>query len=75
MYGSYLFGYYLGKFFAGAAIGGGIPFIIFAIKKQWGLGFLGLVVCGLVGFIRPIASVIAGVLFLIGSIKTYNNRN
>ena len=75
MLGSYMMGFYLGKFFAGALIGGGIPFIVFAIKKQWGLGFLGLFVCGLVGFIHPIASIIVGVLFLIGAIKAYNNRH
>ena len=75
MYQSYMIGFYLGKFIAGALIGGGIPFIIYAVKKQWGLGFLALVVCGLVGFIHSIASIIAGILFLIGAIKTYNNRN
>lgn len=75
MLGSYMLGFYLGKFAAGALIGGGIPFIIFAIKKQWGLGFLGLLVCGLAGFIHPIASIVVGILFLIGAIKSYNNRS
>lgn len=75
MLGTYMIGFSLGRFFAGALIGGGIPFIIFAIKKQWGLAFGCLLVCGLVGFLHPIASIIAGILFLIGAIKAYNNRS
>ena len=74
MFASYMIGFYSGKFFAGALIGGIIPFIVFAVKKRWGLGFLGLLVCGLVGFIHPIASIVVGILFLIGSIKAYNER-
>ena len=34
MLGSYMIGFYLGRFFAGALIGGGIPFIIFAVKNN-----------------------------------------
>lgn len=75
MAGIYMTSFYLGRFLAGALIGGGIPFIIFAIKKQWGLAFVGLLVCGLVGFIHPVASIVAGILFLIGAIKAYNNRS
>ena len=74
MLNSYILGFYLGRFFAGAVIGGIVSFIIFAVKKRWGLGFLALLTCGLVGFIHPIASIIVGILFIIGAIKAYNER-
>ena len=75
MYSSYMMELYLGQFAAGAVIGGIIPFIIFAVKKRWGLGFLSLLVCGAAGLIHPIAGIVTGVLFIIGAIKAYNERS
>ena len=69
MYGSYMEGYYFGRFIAGALIGGIIPFIIFAVKKRWGFAFLSLLLCGLASFIHSIASIVAGVIFIICAIK------
>lgn len=74
MGGMYMAGYYLGQFTAGALMGGLIPFIIFAVKKQWSLGFFGLAVCGMLAFAHPVASVVAGAAFLVGAIRAYNNR-
>ena len=71
---TYSIGFSLGHFFAGAVIGGLISFIIFAVKKRWGLGFLSLLTCGLVSFIHPIASIAAGIVFIICAVKTYNER-
>ena len=75
MIGMYMLGFYLGRFTAGAVIGGIISFIIFVRKKRWGLGFLALLTCGLVGLIHPIASIVIGILFIICAVKAYNERN
>lgn len=72
---SYMTGISLGYAFTGALLGGIIPFIIFAIKKHWVLAALSLLGCGLAAFIHPIASLVVGVLFLIASIRVYDNRN
>ncbi len=74
MYGSYMTGMYLGQFLAGAIIGGIIPFIIFVVKKRWKLAFLSLLACGAAGLLHPIAGIAAGVLFIIGAVKAYNER-
>ena len=69
-----MFGHYLGLFSGGAVIGGIIPFIIFARKKRWGLGFLALLCCGLSSFIHPVASIVVGILFIIAAVKADNER-
>ena len=74
MYRTYMAGYYMGGFLAGALIGGIIPFIIFAVKKRWGLAFLSLLLCGLVSFIHSIASIVAGVILIICAITARNDR-
>ena len=71
----YEIGYYVGLFMGGAAMGGLIPFVIFAVKKQWTLGFLALALCGFSVFIHRAGPAVAGVLFLIGAIRCYNARN
>lgn len=73
-YRSYMTGFNTGYASAGALLGGIIPFIIFAIKKRWVLGVLSLLGCGLASFIHPIASLVAGVLFFIASIRAFDNR-
>ena len=71
---TYAIGFSLGHFLAGAVIGGLISFIIFAVKKRWGLGFLALLACGLASFIHPIASIAAGIVFIIWAIIAHNER-
>ena len=71
----YMIGDLLGRFAAGALIGGLVPMIIFAYKKQAGLGIFGMVSCGMLAFAHPIASIVCGIGFLVGAIRTYNNRN
>ncbi|MBR5288858.1 MAG: hypothetical protein IKU34_09780 [Clostridia bacterium] len=66
---AYMLGFYLGKFAAGAVIGGLIPFIICAVKKNWKKGLLSMLVCGLVSFIHPVASLAAGVAMIVYAIK------
>ena len=74
MYGAYMMGRFLGFFLAGAVVGGIIPFIVFAVKKRWGLAFLSLLVCGLAGFAHSIGSIVAGVILILCAIKAENER-
>lgn len=68
-------GLYLGRFFGAAVIGGIVPFIIYAVKKRWGLEFLSLLLCGFAGFIHPIAAIFAGVIMIFCAAKAYNKRS
>ena len=74
MYSTYFMSFYFGMFLGGALVGGIIPFIIFAIKKRWGLAFLSLLLCGLAAFIHSIASIVVGVVLIICAIRAYNER-
>lgn len=61
----YIVGFYFGKIVTGALLGGLIPTIVAFCKRRWGIGALGLVVCGLASLIHSWASVVAGIIFLI----------
>lgn len=63
-YGYYGMGVNLGYFFAGALCGI-IPMIIAFIKYYKRLGIIIPILCGGLGFIHPIASVICAAVFLI----------
>ncbi len=74
MLNAYRTGVSFGTFTAGALIGGGLAFIVFAFKKRWGAAFLSLLACGAISFLHPIASVVTGVIALIIAIVSKNER-
>lgn len=62
---TYLIGYYLGQFVAGAFFGGFIPMIMLIVKRRTSLGVLLLFCCGFLSFIHPLVSIILGLIILI----------
>lgn len=65
LYETYLIGSKIGYFFAGAFIGGIIPMILFFVGRRFLIGVGCLLVCGLLSFIHPVASIVGGIVLLI----------
>lgn len=70
----YMMGAFFGKFIAGALFGL-IPLIVFFVKRRWGLGVLSPIVCGLMGFINPLVSIVVCVILTVVAIIVHKKES